>query len=53
MIARFRLKTQLAALIRKLMDELDHRSEGGRNIPGMVMGIAPTRPKTRPAGADA
>ena len=40
-------------LVRKLTDELDYRSEGGRNILRMVMRIAPGRLKTGAAGADA
>jgi serine/threonine-protein kinase RsbW len=40
-------------LVRKLTDELDYRSEGGKNILRMVIRIAPGRPKTGTARADA
>jgi anti-sigma regulatory factor (Ser/Thr protein kinase) len=40
-------------LVRKFTDELDYRSEGGRNILRMVMRIAPGGLETGAAGADA
>jgi anti-sigma regulatory factor (Ser/Thr protein kinase) len=40
-------------LVRKFTDEVDYRFEGGRNILRLVMRIAPGRPGTSAAGADA
>jgi serine/threonine-protein kinase RsbW len=39
-------------LFRQLMDEVDYRAEGGRNILRMVMRIASCRPGTGATGAD-
>jgi anti-sigma regulatory factor (Ser/Thr protein kinase) len=39
-------------LVRQLMDEVDYRAEGGRNILRMTIRLAPRRPRTGTAGPD-
>ena len=39
-------------LVRQLMDEVDYRAEGKRNILRMTMRITPRRPRTGTAGPD-